>query len=129
MIKAIRNNKIIPFFWCLLGIYFLNISVDATDNLYFDKPEDLTVNNQESIIEIVVEKVLGYENAISEQDDNDNSQNSIFKKLKSIEYTFHLEETTLFINPALSYKKTPFNYYFKNILNPFLEINSPPPKA
>ncbi|MGM0634847.1 MAG: hypothetical protein ACQESK_02185 [Bacteroidota bacterium] len=34
-------------------------------------PEDLSINDQESIIEIFVEKVLGYEDAIKEHDDHD----------------------------------------------------------
>lgn len=49
----------------------LNISVDTADPKPEHIPEDLTFNDQESIIEIVVEKILGYEDAIKEYDDND----------------------------------------------------------
>ena len=54
-----------------MGLYFLNISVDAADPNPEHIPEDLSINDQESIIEIVVEKILGYEDAIKEYDDHD----------------------------------------------------------
>lgn len=54
-----------------MGIYLLNISVDSPDPYPEYIPEDLTFNDQESIVEIVVEKILGFENAIEEYDDHD----------------------------------------------------------
>lgn len=65
-----------------MGLYFLNISVDTADLSpeYFS--EDLTINDQESIIEIVVEKVLGYEDAIKEHDDHDREEHNFKTNLK-----------------------------------------------
>lgn len=54
-----------------MGLYFLNISVDTRDLYPNYVPEDLTINDQESVVEIIVEKVLGYEDAIKEYDDHD----------------------------------------------------------
>jgi hypothetical protein len=54
-----------------MGLYFLNISVDTVDPNPEHIPEDLSINDQESIIEIIVEKILGYEDAIKEYDDHD----------------------------------------------------------
>lgn len=39
-------------------------------------PENLTINDQESIIELVLEKLLGYDNAITEYDDHDTDDQS-----------------------------------------------------
>ena len=51
-----------------MGIYLLNISVDTKDPHPEYIPEDLSINDQESIVEIVVEKILGFENAIQEKE-------------------------------------------------------------
>lgn len=124
-----RNNKIIRLFWFVLGLYFLNISVDATDSLYAEKKENLAINNQESIIEIVIEKVFGFDNAIAEFDDNDNSQNSIFKKIKSLDYIIQYQNSTCFLIPLISCSKEADKLTIQHISNPFLEIISPPPKV
>jgi hypothetical protein len=54
-----------------MALYLLNISVDTADSTPHYLPEDLTFNDQESIVEIVLEKILGFEDAIAECDDND----------------------------------------------------------
>ena len=129
MLSTIRNNKIVRLFWCVLGLYFLNISVDATDSLYAETIENLALNNQESIIEIVIEKVFGFENAIAEQDDNDNSQNSIFKKIKNFDYVVDYQTVNSFSFPIISIQKQADKLPVQHISNPLLEIISPPPKV
>jgi hypothetical protein len=124
-----RNNKIIRLFWFVLGLYFLNISVDATDSLYAEKKENLAINNQESIIEILIEKVFEYDNAIAEFDDNDNSQNSIFKKIKSFDYVIQYHNPTRFLIPLISCSKETDKLTIQHLSNPLLEIISPPPKV
>lgn len=110
-------------------MYFLNISVDATDILYYEKIENLNINNQESIIEIIIEKVFGFDNAIAEQDDNDNSQNSIFKKIKTLDFTIENETFISFFSSLISNPKEIKKIPFQHIPNPLLEIISPPPKV
>lgn len=124
-----RNNKIIRLFWFVLGLYFLNISVDATDSLYAEKKENLAINNQESVIEIVIEKVFGFDNAIAEFDDNDNSQNSIFKKIKNLDYIVDYQSINSFSFPIISIQKQADKLHVQHISNPLLEIISPPPKV
>jgi len=48
--------------------------VDAPDANPDHIPEDLTYNDPESIVEIVVEGILGFENAIAEYDDPDTDE-------------------------------------------------------
>ena len=44
--------------------------------------KDLSINDQESILELVIEKVMGYENAVAEYDDHDpNPETSLKKRL------------------------------------------------
>lgn len=96
MISRVRNSVFLRFFWGLLGLYFLNISVDTTDFNPDYLPEDLSINDQESIIEIVVEKVLGYEDAIREYDDNDPEDHNSYKNAKLDLKTHCLNESSFF---------------------------------
>lgn len=129
MISSIRKYKFIRYLWSALALYMLNLSVDATDNLYATQVENLAINNQESIIELVVEKVLGYENAIAEYDDNDNQQTSSFKKFKTLDYVIESYSFLPFECVAKNNNNNPINWYCLNFSIPNLEIVSPPPKV
>ena len=59
MLSQIRNSVFTKILWGLMGLYLLNISVDTADPNPEHIPEDLSINDQESIVEIVVEKILG----------------------------------------------------------------------
>ncbi|MEP2669319.1 MAG: hypothetical protein ABJH04_10015 [Cyclobacteriaceae bacterium] len=126
MISRIRNYTFTKLFWGLMGLYLLNISVDTVDLYPEHIPEDLSINDQESIVEIIVEQVLGYENAIQEYDDHDTDGHS--KKNVKID---------VLVQPTLanegSYKRTErkqlFLGYEAHLTNGHKEIKSPPPKV
>lgn len=59
-----------------MALYLLNISVDMADPMPRFVPEDLSFNDQESIVEIVVEQVLGHKDAFEEFDDADSSDHN-----------------------------------------------------
>ena len=65
-----------------MGLYLLNISVDTSDPNPDHLSENLSINDQESIVEIVVEKVLGFEDAIAEYDDTDTEDHNKRTNLK-----------------------------------------------
>lgn len=65
-----------------MGVYTLNICVDMPDAHPRQIPEDLSLNDQESIVEIVVEQILGYENTIKEHDDPDTEETQNKKNIK-----------------------------------------------
>lgn len=110
-----------------MGFYFLNISVDSNDLNPQYIPEDLSINDQESIVEIIVEQVLGYEDAIKEYDDNDaedHNNQSNFKidiiTQNSVDSNFYLSFTTS--------KEQEFLYYNACLVNGFQKLITPPPK-
>ncbi|MDX1651613.1 MAG: hypothetical protein R3277_03915 [Brumimicrobium sp.] len=74
MIRAIRENNFFNLLCGIFALFLLNLSAETIDKNPSHLPEDLTVNDQESIVEIILEKILGYENAISEHEDNDTGQ-------------------------------------------------------
>ncbi len=110
-----------------MGLYLLNISVDTADPNPNHIPEDLSINDQESIIEIVLEKVLGYENAIKEYDDNDTEDLNKKPSVK-IDLTTHYVVYTLlhqFIIQTASHK---FPDYISYLTTGFQKLDRPPPK-
>ena len=66
-----------------MALYLLNISVDAQDPESNTIPEDLLINDQESIVELILEEVLGFQNAIPEYDDPDAEEPESQKQAKS----------------------------------------------
>ncbi len=77
-----RNSIFHKVLCGLLGLYLFNVSVDTADSNLSYVPEDLSFNDQESIVEMIVEQLPGYEDAIEEYDDNDSEKNSKKKNTK-----------------------------------------------
>jgi len=129
MLNSIRQNKKLRFFCAFLAMYLLNCSVDTSDFNSNFEIENLSINDQESIIELIVEKVLGYQNAIPEIDDCDSDSHTILKKTVSLDF-FTLPFFNINISQAES-KSEAKNTCFTNSssLKTYLEIHSPPPEA
>lgn len=114
--------------WGLMGLYILNISIDAADPTSNYLPEDLSYNDQESIIEIVVEQLLGFENAIREYDDHDKeehrdgSSQQLELTIQSC-YLKRLQSNQLFISNRLF---PPFKFV---LTTRFTRLSSPPPQV
>ncbi|WP_260394004.1 hypothetical protein [Riemerella anatipestifer] len=66
-----RNKIFLKFLWGILGVYFMNISIDTPDDDRYYFSETSNYNDMESIIEVIVEKVFKYENAIEESEEYD----------------------------------------------------------
>lgn len=127
MLKNIRNSAFSKILWGFMGIYLLNFSVDTEDSHPNCVSENLSFNDQESIVEIFIEKVLGFENYIEEYDDND-SEDYHAKSITKINFITHTnpkEKTEL-----LGTTVTKLGFYFRNgcIKNGFQKIATPPPQ-
>lgn len=116
------------FLWGFMGLYFLNISVDCTDRYPNFIPENLSINDQESIIEIVVEKILGYEDAIKEYDDHDKEDHT-YKANFKIDIlnpqSFTDDSSLAFVEIIL--KKYPSRSF--SLTNGHCRLKTPPPKV
>lgn len=109
-------------------LYLLNISVDPADPYPQYIPEDLTFNDQESIIEIVVEKILGYEDAIKEYDDHDTEDHN--KKANSSLDLSSLYALDSSIKPLFVERtKQQFPDYRTYLTSGFQQLDTPPPKV
>lgn len=129
MLNSIRQNKNLRFFWAFMALYLLNCSIDTNDFNSNFEVENLSVNDQESIIELIVEKVLGYQNAIPEIDDCDSDDHTILKKIVALDF-FTLSFFNINISQAECKSGTETTFFTNSSpLKTYLEIHSPPPEV
>lgn len=127
MLSRIRNSVFSKFLWGLIGLYLLNISVDTADPDPSHVPENLSINDQESIIELVIEKVLGYEDAIKEYDDPDTEDHNKKTNVK-IDLTTHAISDSNLDQSFIERTKHKFLDNNTNLRNGFQKLDIPPPK-
>jgi hypothetical protein len=128
--KWFRQQKAVRFLWLVMALHIFNVSVDSMDLLPAYLPEDLNINDCESIVELVLEDVLGIKGAIAEHDEpeSEESENIALKKL----FALPQAKVRLALVPALpTCHSAPI---FAEYTNPFVasvytELVSPPPKG
>lgn len=118
-------NKIL---WGLMGFYLLNMSVDTADPNPEHIPEDLSINDQESMVEIVLEMVLGFEDTIKEYDDHDTEDQNKKRNVKIDLLELLFKGDKMDDSQSIEIKKT-FPAYEARLIRSFNEIDSPPPKG
>lgn len=111
-----------------MGFYLLNISVDSADLNPEHIPEDLAINDQESIIEIIVEQVLGYQDAFKEYDDHDTENHNHKRSIKTDLINHYLAVYNI-KQVVIETKKQEFLYYNTSLTNDFQQPDLPPPKV
>ena len=105
-------------------LQFLNCSIDAPD-IY---SKIFEYNEQESILELILEKVLGHEDAISEYQCEDAEHNNLNKKKVNFDY-FTLPDFELKNQSELSHLSNKNTFYKERIkVNNNFKIHLPPPK-
>ena len=128
MFGQIRNSLFVKALWGLMGVYLLNISVDTADPAAEFMHEDLSINDQESIVEIIVEQVLGYEDAFREYDDNDTDEHQKTNNLK-IELISQCPVDSEINQSMIRTKKQKSPDYCTFLTNGFYKLDIPPPKV
>ena len=127
--QASRQHIIFRLFWLFMAVHIFNFSVDTPEAQPDFVPEDLTYNDMESVVEILLEKVFDIQNAIAEHDENDTEEGNIFTLKK--DFSFHhrnkiekinILDSGLYITVSTDYKEQ-FNSQFHP------EIVPPPPKV
>lgn len=127
MFRAIRNNRILRFFWGVFALFLLNVSIDSPDTYHQTVHEDLAFNDQETIIELVVEKILGYEDAFPEYDDTD-SENEEKKAGFKIE-VISASDLALFSFVEAVNDRKEFHLLKENLLTGYAQFEGPPPRS
>ncbi|AEV31791.1 hypothetical protein Oweho_0778 [Owenweeksia hongkongensis DSM 17368] len=127
MINSIRNSVYLKVIWGFLGLFLLNISVDSVDLNPQHISEDLTINDQESIIEIIIEKLLGFENFVSEYDDVDSNETE--GKNGPINFDTLLTNSLHSFRSCFIAHKLTFGNYSQSITTGYFKLLTPPPQA
>lgn len=76
--QFLRKHIVFRSFWLLMALHILNCSIDTPDAHPDYVPEDLAYNDIESISELVLEQILGFENAVAEHDEHDTEDGTSF---------------------------------------------------
>jgi hypothetical protein len=103
--------------------------VDSPDSQLDNVSEDLSYNDMESVVEIVLEDVLDIKDAIAEHDENDTEDDSSLNLKKEIVY-YHrtkVEKNTVFDDGFHITVSTDYQEQYTSQFHP--EIVPPPPKA
>lgn len=121
-----RYGKLSRLFCLLLSVHILNCSIDPRDREASFVPEDLSINEIESIAEFFAESVLGFKDAIPEHDEADTDHGTI--DLNKV-FISHLSAP---VCPELIVTLAHRKYFIPNDNPPGIisgEKSSPPPKA
>jgi len=126
--KFIREHIIFRFLWLVLALHVFNCSVDTPDGTPSSKPEDLSINDMETIYELVVEKILGYTNAVPEHDEPGDEENNGINAKKAVDFYFYQLSLKLpLIHEQTAGKYCIFRDMYAEKFHP--ELTPPPPKA
>lgn len=114
------------FFCILMALQILNCSVDIPDSNNQRISEDLSINDMESIIEIVFEKILGFDNSVKEYDDVDQDSFQFKKGLDIyVKPTFYFVKFTP-VDRIEEQTKISTNFF--DIKSQYQDISTPPPR-
>lgn len=129
MICQIGNSVFTKILWGLMGLYLLNISVDTSNPNSEHLTQDLTISEQESIIEIIVEQVLGYEDAITIKgyDDNETEDNNKKTNIK-IDLISNCTADYIIKKSSVETKTSKFPDFNAYLTNSFQQLDTPPPQ-
>jgi len=127
--KFIREHIAFRFLWLVMALNILNCSVDTPDAQPDNVPEDLTYNDMESIVEVLLEEVFDINNAIAEHDEPDDDNTSNFSLKKSVDFSYHQTKDKFLIpiTPICLTQKSFYKEQYSEQFHP--EIVPPPPKA
>jgi hypothetical protein len=127
--KFAREHVAFRFLWLVMALNILNCSVDTPDAQPDNVPEDLSYNDMESIVEIVLEEMLGINNAIAECDEPDEGNTNNFSLKKSIDF-YYLKAKVKILLPKIPTHLSQNCFYQEQYSEQFHpEIVPPPPKA
>jgi hypothetical protein len=126
MLSSLRNSWISTGLWALLALYFLNISIDAQEPIIFR--ENLSVNEQESVVEFIAEIVFGYSSAFLELKDLEDETNLQFSK-KQLFFFFGFTAFEVQAVPALNPSNQTRLILNQPIFPGHTSIDAPPPQS
>ncbi|MEO9476737.1 MAG: hypothetical protein ABJG41_14440 [Cyclobacteriaceae bacterium] len=126
--RFFRNHIVFRSVGWFMALYVLNFSVDAPDAQSDYEDEDLSINDLESIAEIVLEEWMGIEDAVPEHDEPDAIDGTMSFKKSFDFFCVEFKKSSVYV--SLHLLKNNFQYYRNKLHSQFSpEFTPPPPKA
>jgi hypothetical protein len=128
MIEALRNSRFTNVFWGVFSLYLFNLSADIPDASSRYQKEDLSINDQESMVEVLVEQVMGFDDTFDEYEDPDGDDQ---KSKITLKIDFFSEQKENFSSNRINVLSKSYNSndLQKHVLKGFDQLSTPPPKA
>lgn len=126
MLSLNRHNPFTRLLCLLLALHFLNLSIDPRDPNPDSVPEDLSLNDIESVTEFFAEVVLNRVDAFQEHDERDNDDGGSLDICK-----YYCPNNSLIINTS-SFIFSKQKFQIRNsefVESPSANIIIPPPKV
>ena len=128
VIHTLRNSAFVKLLWALMGLYILNLSADTPDPESPSIAEDLTINDQESMVEVLVETILGFEDTFEEFDDPDGEDQNK-KSTQKINLALHSPYDHEQPDNASHFAVNRFLNPRINLTLGYYQVDSPPPNS
>lgn len=124
VMRFFRKKLIMTVVCSIVSVQLFNLSFDPVDPDY--GKEDLSINEIESCIELILEIVLGYEDAVKETDESDETP----ERPGSAMTIFAISASTLLQeNQSIEIRRSLPIIGSSNLESVSLPITSPPPRA
>ena len=125
MLSNLKNSSFSKSIWIFMTLYFINLSIDVQyDNRWF---KSSTLDENETLIELLIEDVLDYEDAVADQNNLDTDEIKIKKSifLIFISQTANLSLKTTIHSKGNSIVFSNLFLFLKSLAD---KIHTPPPE-
>lgn len=125
MLSNLKNSSFSKSIWIFMTLYFINLSIDVQyDSRWF---KSSTLDENETLIELLIEDVLDYEDAVADQNNLDTDEIKIKKSifLIFISQTANLSLKTTIHSKGNSIVFSNLFLFLKSLAD---KIHTPPPE-
>lgn len=113
--------------WLLMALHILNLSADTAD-ADPAKPEDLSVNDMETVAEVIVEGILGMVDAFPESDERDEPDGQSLG-IKKVSFYFQQYRVQVLTEFKPVFETEPSAYIIPFCSERYSDVLNPPPEV
>jgi hypothetical protein len=129
MLSALREHIISKLLWVMMALILFNLSVDTPEPNIDNNQSNLGFNDQETVLELVLETVLGIEDAIAEREEHEGAGDTEKKKSNKIKLVLFNQIHLTSSNFCQLSSKKHFPVFSSPISLVVFEKEAPPPEA
>jgi hypothetical protein len=127
--KVLRKHFFLRFFWFGVALHLLNCAIDAPDPSPDHLAENLNVNDLESLTEVLLEQVLGIDNALAEYDEHDPGEAGSAEEAPATNLFYQPLPRPGFTKPTAPSGKLAYPTQVDGLTSTWPDVPAPPPWA